>query len=130
MIGKWTLLTRAKVTIKYPFSRTIAYGDSICMGLPGAPSQTNIFRADTAITKGLAYIVAMEIMDEVRIEELRLFFDKTAVPPTIRLDSGTVITDTDKFLKAQFNILASGHSLTVRRPPFDRLVRLRTIMQV
>ena len=70
----------------------------------------------------------MESMDEATIAALRLFFDKAVVPPTIRLDEGTTITDTAKFLKTQFNVIDAGHSPTVRRPAFDRLVRLRMLL--
>jgi uncharacterized protein DUF6965 len=62
------------------------------------------------------------------IEKLRAFFASATVPKTLRLDSGTMIIDSDQFIKCQLSILDSGNGQAATRPAFDRLHSLFVLL--
>jgi hypothetical protein len=70
----------------------------------------------------------METPIDQQLSELRAFFDKTTLPKTILLAPGSTINDVPSFIKTQFNIIESNTVLAIRRPPFDRLVRLKELL--
>ena len=71
----------------------------------------------------------MELLDEQAVQALRTFFDQTPLPERVALDAGTTVIDVPLFLKTQFSVLESGNSQAVRRPAFERLIRLREVLR-
>jgi len=67
-------------------------------------------------------------LDAPAIEDLETFFAKATLPDRILLLPGSTIVDSPLFLKTQFSILRSSVDQTARRLAFERLLRLKTVM--
>jgi len=76
----------------------------------------------------MPYLLLMELLDEQAVHALQTFFNTAPLPDRVALDAGTTVIDVPLFLKTQFNVLQSTNSQAVRRPAFDRLVRLRAVL--
>jgi len=66
-------------------------------------------------------------IDDTSLQELKDFFAQINLPQQVDLYTGTRIMDISKFLKTQFNIVENG-SIVVRRPAFERLIKLRDLL--
>jgi len=67
-------------------------------------------------------------LNDNTLQALKDFFSKVPLPKHIDLLPGTKITDVPLFLKTQLNLVEHG-SLVSKRPAFDRLVRLRQLLE-
>jgi hypothetical protein len=69
-------------------------------------------------------------MDATTLNELEQFY-KTAVLPSwpIELEQGTKIADIPKMIESHFTVLRANPNNKTYEPFFDRLVRLREIIQ-
>jgi hypothetical protein len=71
----------------------------------------------------------METIDEAVLLSLEAHFKQLELPKQIQLYPGSLVIEVPKFIQTQLSILRGGNNWAVRRPAYDRLVRLKAMLE-